>query len=360
MGLFAAPELMSLATSSRLYTFVQYSGYAGPADSRAPRPFADLAGRPARNRRGRRRGRHAALASRARRLRDGARLRGGHALLHRRLARPRPRAATGSDAPDAVSAAVDVYLAAVAVWAICSFAAQRIGPAALGGIRDRGRGRIAPRLAGRPGLTGVSRPRRSSDPGARALFGGHSASRNRRRSKPRCGRPTPAAPPGTTILVLGTALWHRADSGRRSGRRGRCFSTIGSGIGNPTIIGTPGYQPTLATAIPTRFEHVGSGLPAASGIGAVVATGQAAVAAIWRRSGAVGRRRIRRLAGAAADDRRHARRRERRRVDRRRIDRGVRDERRRRSDHSAQLVSPLDRDGQRGAGPRSSTRPTTT
>ncbi|HEU5432512.1 MAG TPA: hypothetical protein VFU81_12665, partial [Thermomicrobiales bacterium] len=203
MGLLAAPELMSLARFSRLYTFVQYSGYAGPADfARAaadsltwPVVLLGLGGGviavatprwPA--------GRAAfatglVYAAGTLLFTESSPVRGLVPQLEATRLMPFQRLLT-------------VYLAAVAVWAICSFATRRIGAG-----RGSAEGVVAVVAAlllvwqVRPGWNVVPDPADPAIP-ARGLYPvEHSAQPQQASLEAAVGAADAAAPPGTAILV---------------------------------------------------------------------------------------------------------------------------------------------------------------
>jgi hypothetical protein len=173
-----------------------------------------------------------------------------------------------------------VYLAAVAVWAICAYAARRIGTGSAPAEFMVAAVAVALLVwQVRPGLTGVPDPADPTIP-ARGLYPvEHSAQPQQASLEAAVRAADAAAPPGTAILVLGTALsWHEQLWSPLWTTRPLFFDDW-LWYWQPHHYGTPGYQPELGNSYPDPLNTLAPDYLQHHGIGAVVATGQAAAAA---------------------------------------------------------------------------------
>ncbi|HEU0114549.1 MAG TPA: hypothetical protein VFQ80_07730, partial [Thermomicrobiales bacterium] len=279
--LLAAPELIALLRFSHVYTFVQYSGYAGPGDFvRAaassltwPVVVLGLAGGAvaiAAPRLGAARAAFATglvYAAGTLLFTESSPLRGLVPQLEATRLMPFQRLLT-------------VYLAAVAVWAGCEFL-----------TRSLPRGRVLAEAAVavvaalllvwqvRPGLTGVPNPADPTIP-ARGLYPVAQSARPQQASLEAAVRAADAAaPPGTALLVLGSALsWHEQLWSPFWTERPLFFDDW-LWYWQPHHYGTPGYRPELGNNYPDPLATLDLDYLRHHGIGAVVATGPAAAAA---------------------------------------------------------------------------------
>jgi hypothetical protein len=281
MALLAAPELMALARFSHLYTFVQYSGYAGPGDFvraaaesvRWPVVLLGVAGGAAAvgdRRLGAARAAFAtALVYAAGTLlfTDASPVRGLVPQLEATRLMPFQRLLT-------------VYLAAAAVW---------LGSAAL--VRHI---LLKPALAEwavaavalavllwqlRPGLNGVPDPVDPTPPDRGLYPIARTAVPQQASLEAAVRAADAAAPPGTAILVLESALsWHEQLWSPLWTRRPLFFNDW-LWYWQPNHSGTPGYRPELGNSYPDPLATLDPDYLSHHGIGGVVATGDAATAA---------------------------------------------------------------------------------